>query len=399
MGVTHYFVTTRIDAYTSAIEIAEIKRLRLFDELGIPAVIVTLNHIRGSNPVLQPLVDGHKVINMFRYFQGVPKLAGPFPEITTVLKGMGNTVIQNGKAYRDGKLRVRVNETDGWLNNIDYLDQFGFTDRRDLYDFNQLVYSEYFDDQAKLITRVYYQRDGQVVMTEHFRGGPNNQPILTMIQLHHNGQEWQFDNQNELMAYFLDCLAMDDDGAIFYSDRENVAVPAFKLMTKPAKRYVILHSIFTQNAKRTGKLFSFVQQAIDLKGKLSGFIAATKQEACDMKACFPTVPTATIPVSYLDDELLKATPPFDNRIPGRVIAVARLTPLKRLTHIIRAVAKVHEHLPFVTLAIYGYGDAVNNFQEGNQLRWPTFLSVMLAKFIRFLCKRQLVISSIFKAWI
>lgn len=365
--MTHYFLTSQIDEDTSAIEIAEIQRLHLFNTLKVPAKIVTRNRVRGSNRVLQKLMENHQVINLYQYFTGLPKYTEPFLKAKDVLTDLTNIQIKNDEGYKNGKLRVRVNEQNGWINNIDYLDQFGFTDRRDLYDFNQRVYSEYFDDHAKLITRVFYRRDGHVVMTEYYRGGPGNQPVLTLIQLRHNGQLWQFDNQTELMGYFLDCLAADDSDAAFYSDREDVAIPAFKLMTQPAKRYLILHSIFTQNAKRDGELFPYFQQAIDLKDKLSGIIVSTKQEASDIHARFPKVQTNVIPVSYLDDQLIQKHESFGDRIPGKVIAVARITPLKQLAHIIRAIILVHEHLPFVTLDIYGYQD-VNDFQEGNALR-------------------------------
>ena len=366
--MTHYFLTSRIDEYTSAIEIAQIKRLHLFTALKVPAKIVTRNHIRGSNRVLQQLIESHQVINLYQYFTGLPNYFEPYPKAKDVLFNLTNIQIENGQGFKDGKLRVRVNQKDGWINNIDYLDQFGFTDRRDLYDFNQRVYSEYFDDHAKLMTRTFYQKDGHVVMTEYYRGGPDNRPVLTLIQLQHNGKLWQFDNQDELMGYFLDCLAADNSDVTFYSDREEIAIPAFKLMTKPAKRYLILHSIFTQNAKRTGKLFPYVQQAIDLKDKLSGIIVSTRQEAHDIQSRFPSVKTTVIPVSYLDDQLIAQSPPFSDRIPGKVIAVARVTPLKQLAHIIRAIVLVHAHLPFVSLDIYGYEDAINNFQEGNTLR-------------------------------
>lgn len=365
--ITHYFLTSQIDENTSAIEIAEIQRLHLFSKLKVPAKIVTRNRNRGSNRVLQQLIDNHQIINLYQYFTELPNQTEPMPKAEDVLHDFTNIPIENNLGYKDGKLRVRVNEQNGWINNIDYLDPFGFTDRRDLYDFNQRVSSEYFDDHAKLITRVFYQKDGHIVMTEYYRGGPGNQPVLTLIHLRHNGRLWQFDNQDELMGYFLDCLATDDSNATFYSDREDVAIPAFKLMTKPAKRYLILHSIFTQNAKHDGELFPYFQQAIELKDKLSGIIVSTQQEASDIQSRFPMVQTTVIPVSYLDDQLIHQSESFSDRIPGKVIAVARITPLKQLSHIIQAIILVHQHLPFVTLDIYGY-ENVNDFQEGNKLR-------------------------------
>ena len=163
--ITHYFLTSQIDENTSAIEIAEIQRLHLFSKLKVPATIVTRNRNRGSNRVLQQLIDNHQVINLYQYFTELPNQAEPIPKAEDVLHDFTNIPIENDLGYKDGKLRVRVNEQNGWINNIDYLDQFVFTDRRDLYDFNLRVSSEYFDDHAKLITRVFYQKDGHIVMT------------------------------------------------------------------------------------------------------------------------------------------------------------------------------------------------------------------------------------------
>lgn len=47
----HYFITSQIDTYTSAIEIAEIQRLKLFDDLDQPAAIVTRNYVRDAAQV------------------------------------------------------------------------------------------------------------------------------------------------------------------------------------------------------------------------------------------------------------------------------------------------------------------------------------------------------------
>ncbi len=38
----NYFITSRQDLHTSAIELAQVKRLRIFDHLNVPATIVTM---------------------------------------------------------------------------------------------------------------------------------------------------------------------------------------------------------------------------------------------------------------------------------------------------------------------------------------------------------------------
>jgi poly(glycerol-phosphate) alpha-glucosyltransferase len=83
----------------------------------------------------------------------------------------------------------------------------GITDRRDFYYRNQISYSEFYDDGGKLITRTYYNNIGQAILMYHYRGGPENQPIMTLIQLFHRNHWFQFDQEDQLMAYFLDCLA------------------------------------------------------------------------------------------------------------------------------------------------------------------------------------------------
>ena len=65
----HYFITSRIDKLTSAIELAEIKRLKLFKTLNIPAKIITLNYSRYQGQIWKELGIGNDVINPIAYFQ------------------------------------------------------------------------------------------------------------------------------------------------------------------------------------------------------------------------------------------------------------------------------------------------------------------------------------------
>lgn len=65
----HYFITSRIDSLTSAIELAEIKRLKLFKKLNIPAKIVTLDYFRYQCKIWKELGISNDVVNPIEYFQ------------------------------------------------------------------------------------------------------------------------------------------------------------------------------------------------------------------------------------------------------------------------------------------------------------------------------------------
>lgn len=358
--MTHYFITSQLDNDTSAIELAEIKRLHLFDDLEQPAFIVTRNDSHHATRTWADLGVANRVINLFRYFQGVGNRPQPAPDTATVIKQLSTIQIDHNLGLVDGKPRIKVIQTNDQIDYVDYCDQWGFTDRRDFYEDNHLSYSEYFDDSGRLNTRVYYDLSAHVVMIFRYHGGPDNQPILSLIMLTHNHRHLQFDDIDHLMAYFLDCLAAKDPDPRFYCDREDIAVIPFQLMAQPAKHYVILHSTFTQTAKRDGAFYPYIEMVAKMSDRLTGIISSTTAEAVDVQARIPDIPSYTVPVSYLPDAQFAKTIDFNNRRPGQLIAVARVTKMKQLDHIINITLQLHQQLPFVDLKIYGYEDSTSD---------------------------------------
>lgn len=258
-------------------------------------------------------------------------------------------------ASRDGKPRIRVNLSGGRLYYVDYLDQFGFADRRDFYDLGCRTYTEFFEDRARVVARQYYDGQGQVKITYHYRGGENNVPVLILLQLRDGGNEYQFDNEMELRAYFLDQLVQGDSRAVLISDRSDVILTAFKLMKRSVPTYQVFHSAFTTDGQPDGKLFAVYKPltAMLKAGQLNGLISATHREAQDAAQRFATTASYGIPVTYLSDVELNKRVPFEQRHPGQLIAVARLTNVKRLDQLINTVILLHAKHPQVDLKIYG----------------------------------------------
>lgn len=366
-----YFITNRQDVLTSAIEIAQVKRLRIFDRLKQEAKIITVEYNHAHQAVEAKLGVTGRVLNLFQYFQQLAyQPSSDDRRLVNRLLHQPDMTVDGLVAMRDGKARIKAHLNAGRLYYVDYLDHFGFTDRRDFYDSGCRTYTEFFEDRARVVTRQYYDAQGRVKIVYHYRGGKDNVPILTLIQLWDQGQEYQFDSEMALRAYFLDQLVRKDPQTVLIADRSNVILPAFKLMKTRVPAYQVFHSAFTEDGQADGKLFAVYEPIADMlkAGQLRGLISATQREAQDAARRFATSASYGIPVTYLGDDVLKKSVPFNHRRPGQLIAVARLTTVKRLDHLINTVALLHAKYPQVDLKIYGFEDSWDNYAASNSLK-------------------------------
>ncbi len=131
-------------------------------------------------------------------------------------------------------------------------------------------------------------------------------------------------------------------------------------MKKPARRYQVFHSAFTDNGQSNGPISAIYQPIATMlaKEQLSGLISATQREAQDAAKRFQTNHSYGIPVTYLTSaELTKEIP-----------VSQRLSKIKQLDHIINAIVRLHQEFPQVTLDIYGYSDSWNKNQTASALK-------------------------------
>lgn len=372
----YYFITSRQDQLTSSIEMAEIQRLKLFDELHQPAKIITLQYNFAHHEVEERFGIQDRVINIFQYFQKLSYQSDPTIESqigTNALHQPGYVV--NGQiAMVNGKKRVQVvldPNRQNRLYSITYYDRFGFLDRTDFYDNGCLSFSEFLEDKGRKVIRQYYNTDGLPVLTYYYRGGKGNFPVLTMIQLKDQGKTLTFDTEDDFRAYFLDQLVANDPNPVLISDRSDYALKPFQLMTQQnVPRYQVFHSAFTVDGQANSELFDIYKPVAGMLAShtLSGLIASTQREANDAAERFHTKNTFAIPVKSISPKLLQKKIPFEKRKKGQLIAVARLSNVKRLDHIINAVITMHDKLPFVDLKIYGYDENINNYATSNSLK-------------------------------
>ena len=368
----NYFITSTEDVQTSAIELAEVKRLRVFDYLHQPATIISMLYNFDHQAADEKLGIQGRVLNLFQYYQRLPYHSDPSYDqlIFDQVLNVPSCQISGNQAKKDGKIRVQIGTFRDRLYYVDYYDRYGFLNRRDYYDCGCRSYSEYFEDRGRIVTRQYYDHDGKVKLSFHYRGGEGNVPVLTLIQLTDQNRELQFESEAELRAYFLDQLVASDPKAILISDRSDITLKAFQLMKEPAHRYQFFHSAFTLDGQTDSQLSEVYKPITKMleEGKLTGLISSTKQEAQDASRRFQTNSSYGIPVTYLSQEQLAKATPISKRKYGHFIAVARLSKVKQLDHVINAVIALHKDFPQVDLDIYGYGDGWNKYKTTNYLK-------------------------------
>ena len=376
----NYFLTSYFNANPSAIEIAEIRRLKLFDQIGAPAKIVTTASVWNDKQILTQLGIQHRVVNLYRFYQQLDRYDGPKSSPETIRGTQTDLPCENDVVLDHGKPVIKIHATNGQLAYVDYLDLFGFTNRRDFYESGVHSYSEFYDDKARLQLKQYYNYQGIPVINCYYHGGANNQPILTMIQLTTDQQTFQFQSLDAFRAHFLDDLVNADD--TLFCDRENYWGKAMGLMQKNPRRMLVIHAAFTTNAKPDGEVFPSIKTTIE-HGKLTDIITSTQTEANHIHARFPDTPIHAIPVSAVPDERLVTPFPFEARKPFQIISVARVTEIKQLDHAIRAVMKLHACFPQLDLKIYGYEDSQNDYAEPKRLKQLVFQN-QAASYIHFM---------------
>lgn len=149
-------------------------------------------------------------------------------------------------------------------------------------------------------------------------------------------------------------------------DRSLLADDALTRLKKPA--YTVMHLHNSQAGDAQNPLHSILnnnyEYALNNINKYSAIVSATQRQTDDVIARFhPTSKTFTIPVGIVPDKVLQAPRITEaKRTFGKVVAVARVAPEKRLDHLVRAINEVHKQVPEVTLDIYGYYDPTNKYE-------------------------------------
>ena len=376
----YYFLSGKLAANSSGIEHAQIKRLKLFKQKGVPAKLAMREYNRFAHRNL-PLygLDDDDYVNPFDFFAGTVSFPAkvatvsdlPIPDDYQIKE------INNGYEVYDGNRKtMRISLfSNGSIDTIDYFNADGSHTKQDFYDTRGF----------KSMTQIYDTADGHLIYEQLFR--PNNtifceisyerKPKVypaTNIQLTDtHGKVHSLMNSGQAFTIMLDELNKQDcdEMSTFISDRSNrTNVPMINMKT-PARKIEHFHSIHYRNYWDPSSPLSYSSISNnDLLSKTDIVITPSQRQADDMKKRLRTqVPVVAIPVGIVPDEQLNARHiPISERIPGKIVAIARLFPEKRLADAINAFAKAYKKNSTLSFDIYGYGNGGDGYKEEKMLK-------------------------------
>ena len=105
----NYFITSRQDLNTSAIELAQVKRLRIFDHLNAPATIVTMLYNFDHQTIEEKLNVSDRVLNLYQFYQQLPYHADPTVDQSIIKQALTvpGCQVKDNCALRNGKVSCK----------------------------------------------------------------------------------------------------------------------------------------------------------------------------------------------------------------------------------------------------------------------------------------------------
>lgn len=376
-----YFVNFGLPEKKSGIEHAEIKRLKLFQENNCPCKIIARDWTRDLHTTANAAgVDDDHLVGMFDYFQNSSNVERKRITAYDVDLGLKNLKYEDEidksrflVTREDNRLVARINydkNIDKQVVSTELFDGYGNLYRVDFYDtrgFKTLI--QWYSPDNKIDNEEWLTIDGRVVVrTFHKNSMKSGEDLIkTGWWLYDpQGHIYTFDTIDMLFEHFLNLLNSEGNN-VFILDRSLLADGALTRLDRKAFTVLHLHNAQTGDSQKpmTSVMNNNYEYSLVNIDKYSAVISATQQQTEDVIKRFkPKTRMYTIPVGIVPDNVLNAPRELVNtRIYGKIIAVARIAQEKRLDDLVRAVAIVHKSIPQVSLDIYGYADATNNYAE------------------------------------
>lgn len=372
----NFFINSDLSNLSSGIEHAQLKRLRLFQQFGQPAKILTTYYRNNwaEGPGRFGLTT-NDVLNIFDYFghnihvHHRPNHIAQFcrHHQYQILQNLGRQGVEQGYLVQtaDGqKAVVRVYIPDQQVISVAFGNETSkrttYAEGYDTRGFLSIKY--YFGTQGKLTKQEIVNDQGQVFCTEIFnRSGTK----VLYTDLIFRGQTQRFHDLPTLQAYFLDQVNQDYTGKnLFISDRYECTEGLGRMQT-PATKVVFIHSHFITHFDGdvlTDKLNYNYEFGLTHPQKFDLFICPTEQERSDIQRRFPNIEhqVVAIPGGYTKNNWSPVA--IQQRDANQIMMVARISAEKQIPQALLILQRVLNHLPHVHLDIYGGVTSTEEYQ-------------------------------------
>ncbi|MFC6170872.1 glycosyltransferase [Loigolactobacillus jiayinensis] len=365
----YYFLTEQLAAQPSGIEHAQIKRLQLFKQNHVPAKIFTNAYDRFFH--YHATINGlheHDILNLFDWLQHAETYHG-VKKMVKDIKAPGNydTVITKNN-YTDYLINNHVilriipfNFAAKQVSEVHFSAFNGQVVQKDFYDTRGFLSFTQFMDQngGGVVSEVMYTPQHQPAVEKIYRHSGNQYPVTCYRIFNYAGNDWYFDNMNQLIRFVLDELNLKQPQIpdTLLADLDYVYDRPLTWLTTKTRNFLVWHNIHTVDPMNLdGPIYANYRFELDNATKFAGLIVPTQKQANDIKRRFaPKMPVITLPYGYVTAKQLTAAKiPLASRIRHKIIAVARIHPQKNLPDMIKAFQLIQQKIPDATLDIWGY---------------------------------------------
>ncbi|GEN95492.1 glycosyltransferase [Pediococcus ethanolidurans] len=367
----YYFLSERIAQHPSGIEHAQIKRLRLFEENHVQAKIFTNAYDRFFHyNASQNGLNDTEILNLFDWLQHTETYHGKKFMVTNVERpGNCDQIIHDGENINyiiNKQIILKVipfSFDSNQVSEVHYLDFSGHIVQKDFYDTRGFLSFSQFMDQngGGVVTEIMYTVNHQPAVEISYRHQGNQYPVTLYRVLNYAGNDWYFDNMNQLIRFVLDELNLihPKQPNTLLADLDYVYDRPMTWLTTKMRKFLVWHNIHTTDPTDLNSAI-YANYEFELKNAASfdGLIVPTKKQAADIKSRFnPIFPIITLPFGYVNSKQNKAPKinSFD-RITHKIIAIARIHEQKNLPDMIAAFNLIQQAIPDATLDIWGYSN-------------------------------------------
>ncbi|MDF7638661.1 accessory Sec system glycosyltransferase Asp1 [Lactobacillus sp. ESL0791] len=380
----YYFLNNRLDENSSGIEHAEVKRLKLFKQFGVPAQLAMCQFNRFAHRTL-PLygLTDDDYINVFDYFAGTRNFIPqeitvedlPLPDDIKIVE-----TDEGDEIYYESR-KIMLVQTFADSEQVDYIKYFNADNhctKQDFYDtrgFNS--FTQFYDTgNNHLVAEQFYRPDGSIYYEIAYEQRTKDLAATNIQLTDLDGLKYSLMNNGQAFTMMLDHLNQEDmdrgEQSTFISDRSNITNLPMLNMKTPARKIEHFHNIHFRDywdPMNSPLTYPSISQT-DQLSKTDLVVTPSTQQAKDMRKRLRTqVPIVAIPVGVVPDEQLKAARvPFTQRIYGKIIVVARLFHEKRLDDAIKAFNLAYQKNRNLSMDIYGYGDSSDDYREEKMLQ-------------------------------
>jgi len=369
-----FMLNSNFGVLRSGIENAALYRAMLFKKyLGILPIIVTATFNPRLNLQRRKLVDTGlidsdiKIINLYDALQEMPSdLVMQKNEMQKANANWRYQSINNSKNYRlfdrNSKLYVEPDEEGRVMFSTLFVNTV--KTRRDVYNINGFLSKAQFfsPSDGQLAVEIYYRMDGTTCIYKYFEF-KNDKSLLTTIHLtdRSGNIEYVFESEADLITHWIKSLLDSSNSNFLIVDREAVYYNSLlKIKQENVYKICMIHNKHFNKA--LGKYNSDTYKTIceDFSksdqdpSKPDAIVVLTNRQKDDMNQQFGmqdhlfSIPNCTGKIIHRVD--------YNNRAPYQAICLARYTPEKQHSSLIRVFDQVVKEYPMARLDLYGFGD-------------------------------------------